>query len=122
MDEIKNVKKKKIRLMGRYSEASRDGTTSIQAETETPGEVVTTNEYVAFDCGCHFDPSKLFIDEFTGKVVCQDCTVTCAHPKCGRRLFVQVATRIGDYYLCPEHQFSGRLILAMESLSKRKGD
>jgi hypothetical protein len=116
---LTNVKKKITRLMGKFSEASRDGTTSIQTEIESPEGVLTTSEYIVCDCGHHFDPSKIFVDKWSGKTVCEACCVTCW---CGRKVWVEVATKVGDAYLCPDHKVSGMIRLAMEAITKRRED
>jgi len=117
---FKNVKRKITRLAGKFSGVSENGVTSVQTETETPGEVVTVSEYVAFDCGCHFEPSKIVIYEYKGErfCVCENCCVECW--VCKQKVWAKHASRVGDAWLCPSHKLSGRLMLAMESLAGRK--
>ncbi|MCJ7817157.1 MAG: hypothetical protein MUP55_04840 [Candidatus Aenigmarchaeota archaeon] len=122
MTDLKNIKKKTIRLIGKFSDTSRDGVTSSQTEIETPEGVVTVSEYVTFDCRCHFDSSKIVIYERKGEkfCVCENCCVECW--SCKQKVWAKYATRIGDVWLCPDHVLSGIVKLAMEAVSKRKGD
>jgi len=102
MSELRSVKRKKTKLLGKVSDAQ--GLTSRVTETETPEETITESEFATFDCGCAFQPDKTFIDGFTGKVVCRDCTVVCR--ACGRRLWIAKARRVPgtqDFY-CPNHR------------------
>jgi hypothetical protein len=116
-DMIEYVKKKLIRLIKR----PKDGTTNVQTETERADGVTTVSEYITFDCGCHFDHSKLVIYEHNGEkfFVCESCCVECW--SCKRKVWANYATRIGDVWLCPGHVFSGSLKLALEAI-KRKED
>jgi hypothetical protein len=120
MTDLKNIKKKIIRLLGKFSEIRGNGITSMQTEIESPEGVVTISEYVVLDCGCHFDHAKIFVDKWSGKTVCDSCCCMCA--ACGQKLWVEMATKIGNAYLCPEHRFSGTIMLALTELAKRKED
>ncbi len=118
MSGIIVLKKKIIRLLGRFSDVSRDGMTSVQTEVESADGIVTTQEYVVLDCGCHFDHSKVFVDRWSGKTVCENCSVVCEG--CGERLWVGSAKKVGQSYLCPDHIVSGTLKLAFQALSRRE--
>jgi len=103
MAELKSTKRKTARLLGPLSDSG--GITSVITETETPGEVLVESSFAMFDCGCAFEPGKIFKDPFTGHVICRDCTVTCK--ACGIRFWVIKASRVPgseDCY-CPEHRW-----------------
>jgi hypothetical protein len=119
--ELKNIKKKKIYLKGPLSNPSKKVLTSVQAETETPEQTLSESTFFTLDDGSHFEASKLFYDRFSGKIVSIDSTVTCAHPRCGVKVYVEEACRVGGNYFCPKHKFLARLKhLFFGGLTERK--
>jgi hypothetical protein len=118
MSELKNIRKKRIYLKGPVSSPGKKVLTSVQVETETPDQTVTESVFHTFDCSHHFDPSKIFHCRWTGKVICQDCTVVCAY--CGARAWVEVASKAGSDYFCPDHKFYLFLKILFGGLTARK--
>ncbi len=117
--EFTNTKRKRTRIVGTFSEASPDGTISEQTIIERVDGVYECDSYLLADCGHALKSGEIMRDRWTGRIVCEACLVICS--RCGRKVWVEVASKIGEAYLCPDHRLSGTIMLAVQALVGRKG-
>lgn len=119
MTDLKNITRRIILLGSRISES---GDIAFGSQTTETPELTETVEVLTF-CDCGHKSSNIFRDRFTGAVVCQDnCVVTCS--KCNTKVWVEVATKVGEDYFCPDHDTDARWEkvkrLLFSGLTKRK--